>query len=108
MIYLSFLGLAMATGIDNALESIPLWLICGLILATVLLFLYKELLRFHPALIPILTATLTVLRALENGIFNLHPGVQAGTMFACIIVYAIAYGWYLELLKTPEEKPHNF
>ena len=108
MIYLSFLGLAMATGIDSALESIPLWLICGLILATVLLFLYKELLRFHPALIPILTATLTVLRALENGIFNLHPGVQAGTMFACIIVYAIAYGWYLELLKTPEEKPHNF
>ena len=49
-------------------------------------------------------ATLTVLGALENGILNLHPGAQAGTVFACIIVYAIAYLWYQELLKAPEEK----
>ena len=68
----------------------------------ILVFLYKDLLRFHPAVIPILTATLTVLGALENGILNLHPGTLAGTVFACIIVYAIAYGWYKELLKEPE------
>ena len=104
MVYLCLLGLAMATGIDSNLDSLPLWLVCGLVLGAVLVFLYKELLRFHPAVIPILTATLTVLGALENGILNLHPGAQAGTVFACIIVYAIAYLWYQELLKAPEEK----
>ena len=94
----------MVTGIDSSLESMPLWLVCGLFLGVILVFLYKDLLRFHPAVIPILTATLTVLGALENGILNLYPGTLAGTVFACIIVYAIAYLWYQELLKAPEEK----
>ena len=83
---------------------LQMFAVAVLVLGAVLVFLYKELLRFHPAVIPILTATLTVLGALGNGILNLHPGAQAGTVFACIIVYAIAYLWYQELLKAPEEK----
>jgi len=104
IVYLFLLGLVMVTGIDSSLESMPLWLVWGMFLGVILVFLYKDLLRFHPAVIPILTATLTVLGALENGVLNLHPGTLAGTLFACIIVYAIAYGWYQELLKEPEGK----
>tara|TARA_Y100000590_G_scaffold148148_2_gene170229 strand:- start:5971 stop:9339 length:3369 start_codon:yes stop_codon:yes gene_type:complete len=104
VIYIYLIGFAMCQTLESALESIPLWIFSSLIIGTVLLIIYKEFLRFHPALIPIITATLSVLGSYENGLLNLYSGSFMGAVFASIIIYIIAYIWYHELLKKPNQK----
>jgi len=102
IIYLILLGLVMTSRMDNALDSLFLWIFSGLALGLVFIFLYRGLLCYSPAIIPLITGTITVLEILENGILNLFQGAQLGTLLATITVYAIAYFWYRQLLKVPK------
>ena len=102
--YIVILGLAKVSGNGSALEVLSLWLACGVVLGAVFIMIYRDLLRMNPAIIPITTGTLVVLGLLENGLLGLHPSALIGSLLGCAAVSAVAYIWYLELLKAPKEK----
>ena len=99
MVYLWLIGLAQASSSKGAFESLPLWFISGLVLAGVFYLLHKEILRFNPSLIPIITATLTIAGQLASGVTNLYDGALMSAIIASCAVAALGYIWFQELGK---------
>jgi hypothetical protein len=100
MVYLLLIGLVQASSSKGAFESLPLWFISGLVLAGVFYLLHKEILRFNPSLIPIITATLTMAGQLASGVTNLYDGALMSAIIASGFVAALGYIWFQELGKT--------
>ena len=100
MVYILLIGLAKASSSKGAFESLPLWFISGLVLAGVFYLLHKEILRFNPPLIPIITATITIAGQMASGVTNLYDGALMGACIASSVTAALGYIWFQELEKT--------
>ena len=100
MVYLLLIGLAQASSSKGAFESLPLWFISGTVLAGVFYLLHKEILRFNPPLIPIITATITIAGQMASGVTNLYDGALMGACIASSVTAALGYIWFQELEKT--------
>ena len=104
MLYLLLLGIAQASGNAGARDAFLLLLLAGLVIAIVFYTLHKEVIRFYPTLIPIITATLIILWQLGNPsvINGLYSGILLSSILCSITIAVLAYLWYGELEKNSQ------
>ena len=89
------LGLAV-TG-SEGIDSIPLWLMEGVLTGIVMLAVWILLLRRHPALTPLVTAAGAILAALRNALIGAYPGAAAGSVIGALLMLGAAVWWYRRL-----------
>jgi hypothetical protein len=92
---LVLLGLVV-TG-SEGVESIPMWLLEGLLTGLVLLAVWVLALRHHPALVPLVTAAGTVLGALRAAVIGAYPGATAGSLISIVLVLGFSVWWFKRL-----------
>ena len=89
------LGLVLAG--SDGVESIPLWLLRGLVTGLVLWLVWALVLRHHPALVPLVTATGAVLATLRDAVLGAFPGAMAGSLIGAVLVPVLALWWFRRL-----------
>ena len=89
------LGLV-ATG-GEGVESIPMWLLEGLLTGLVLLAVWVLALRHHPALVPLVTATGAVFGSLRAAVIGAYPGATVGSMISIVLVLGFSVWWFRRL-----------
>jgi hypothetical protein len=93
--FLILLGL-IVTG-SEGVESIPMWLVEGGLTGVVLLAVWVLVLRHHPALVPLVTATGATLGALREAIIGAYPGVLTGSVIGAAAIVAASLWWFKRL-----------
>jgi hypothetical protein len=91
-VFLVLFGL-IVTG-SEGVESLPLWMVEGILTGLVLLAVWVLVLRHHPALVPIVTATGAVLGALREAVVGAFPGATVGSVIGAATVVAAAMWWF--------------
>lgn len=91
------LGLVLAGA--GAVETIPLWLVEGLLTGLVLLAVWVLAVRHHPAIVPLVTAAGAVLTAIERVIVGAYPGAAIGSVIAAVLIVLLAVVWTDRLSK---------
>jgi hypothetical protein len=102
---LVLLGLVV-TG-SEGVESIPLWLLEGLLTGLVLLVVWVLALRHHPALVPLVTATGAVLGALRAAVIGAYPGATAGSLIGAVLVLGASVWWFKRLTVDSRYQEEN-
>ena len=82
---------------SEGVESVPLWLVEGTLTGLVLLAVWVLVLRHHPALVPVITATGGVLAALREAVVGAYPGATAGSVIGAVAVVAVSVWWFKRL-----------
>ncbi|KPJ53166.1 hypothetical protein AMJ39_05635 [candidate division TA06 bacterium DG_24] len=93
-IVLIFAALVMA---GRSADSVPFWLVSGIVSGVVLLFLYVLIFRFQLALVPLAMASVAILGMLRQGIVNAHPAAIPGAILAILLTIALSVYWYRRL-----------
>ncbi|MDX2438369.1 MAG: hypothetical protein QNL88_15155, partial [Acidobacteriota bacterium] len=88
------IGLGLVVAGSGGVETVPLWLVEGVITGLVLLAVWVLVLRHQPALVPLVTATGTVLGAINDTVVGAFPGATAGSLIGAVLVVAAAVWWY--------------
>ena len=70
------------------------WIAAALIIGTLLLAAYVVVLRHHGSIIPFAAAVLTTAATLREGWTGAYPGVLAGALIACIVMWVVAFAWF--------------
>ncbi len=96
-LYMFVVGLAITSQNRGAFESIPLWIIAGIMCTIIFFFVHKEVIRFNPSLIPIIVGTIVVINKLSIGFPNLYSGQFLGACITSILVAGFSYFCYLKL-----------
>ncbi|MBT7901805.1 MAG: CPBP family intramembrane metalloprotease [Candidatus Marinimicrobia bacterium] len=104
MLYLVLLGIAQASANDGARDSLLFLLLSGFLIAVVFYALHKEIIRFYPSLIPIITGTLTIIWQLGNPsvINGIYSGILLSAIVSSISVAGLGYLWFKELEKNSQ------
>jgi hypothetical protein len=77
-----------------SLEALPLWIIVGTIIGLILLGMYRYIIRYDYALIPLATGSFVVLQIVQQAMFNAYPGATFEAVISACIVSTIAAMWY--------------
>jgi hypothetical protein len=104
-IFLVLLGL-IVTG-SEGVETIPLWLVEGILTGLVLLAVWVLVLRHHPALVPVVTASGTVLGTLREAVIGAYPGVTPGSIIGAGAVVAASWWWLKRLTSDSAFQTEN-
>ena len=104
MLYLVLLGLAQASANNGARDAFLLLFLAGLIIAVVFYALHKEIIRFYPTLIPIISATLVIIWQLGNPsvVNGIYSGILLSAIISSISVAGLGYLWFRELEKKSQ------
>ncbi len=94
------IGLGLVVAGSGGVETVPLWLAEGVITGLVLLAVWVLVLRHQPALVPLVTATGTVLGAINDTVVGAFPGATAGSLIGAVLVVAAAVWWYGRLATS--------
>jgi len=89
---LILLGLVV-TG-SKGVDSMPLWLLEGVLTGLVLLAIWVLALRHHPALAPLMTAAGATLAAVRAAILGSFPGATVGSVIAACVIVGLAIFWF--------------
>jgi hypothetical protein len=82
---------------SEGVESLPLWALEGGLTGLVLLAVWVLVLRHHPALVPLATATGAVLGTLREAVVGAYPGAAAGSVIGALLVIVISVWWFRRL-----------
>lgn len=93
--FLVLLGLVV-TG-SEGVETVPLWLLEGILTGLVLLAVWALVLRHQPALVPVVTACGTVLGALREAVVAGYPGATPGSVAGAAAMVAASVWWFRRL-----------
>ena len=105
-VFLVLFGLVV-TG-SEGVDSIPLWLLEGTLTGLVLLAVWVFVLRHHPALVPLITATGAVFGALREAVVGAYPGATVGSVIGAAAVVAVSVWWFKRLTSDAAfQKDHN-
>jgi hypothetical protein len=88
------IGLGVVMTGTEGIESIPLWLLEGVLTGIVMLAVWALVLRHHPALTPLVTAAGAVLATLRSALIGAYPGAVAGSVIGALLVLAAAVWWF--------------
>ncbi|MFO7888830.1 MAG: CPBP family intramembrane glutamic endopeptidase [bacterium] len=86
----------LASGIST--ESLPFFLLIGLIKGIVYLLAYVSVFRYNLSLIPLATGSLAIVKILQQGVMNAYPTAIPGAVLAIILIGVVSVYWY-QLLK---------
>jgi hypothetical protein len=88
------IGLGVVMTGSEGVESVPQWLLEGVLTGLVVLAVWVLVLRHHPALTPLVTAAGAVLATLRSALIGAYPGVTAGSVIGALLVLVAAVWWY--------------
>lgn len=77
-----------------SLKLLPLWAIAGALIGYALLMLYKQVIRYNYALVPLATGSYVALLYVQQGIFNAYPYAWLAGMINVCVVGALSLVWY--------------
>ena len=101
------IGAILAGGEPNG-ESIPYWLISGLIGGVLLTLIYHVVLRLRPALVPLITGSITILSTINQGLYQAHPTALSGAILAILLVVLLTWYWYKELVSSQLDQSSQY
>jgi hypothetical protein len=80
-----------------SIDALSLWPMVGTIIGLLLLAVYRFIIRYDYALIPLATSSFTILHVLQQGIFNAYPGAafETGINISGIIIIASLWYWHI-------------
>ena len=81
-----------------SLQTVPFWIISGLISGLVYLFIYIFIVRFRLDLVPLIIAGSTILGIVKELVFNAYPAAIPGNILAILLITAIAVFWNRRLV----------
>ena len=79
------------------LDSVPFWLLSGIITGVVLVVAYQFVFRFHLALVPLVLGTGTILAELKQGLYWAYPTSFSGAILAVVVVGLLSFYWFKQL-----------
>ena len=94
---LAMLVIGMGVAGIFSVESIPFWLVSGLLSGVVLIILYMLGFRYHLSFIPFASLAVIWLSVIKEMVFNAYPGVIVGAVVAINLVGILAVYWFLRL-----------
>jgi hypothetical protein len=106
------LGVVITGG--EGVESVPIWLVAGLLTGAVMVAMWVLVIRHQPALVPLVTATGTILSAAGDSATGAYPGATLGSAVGAVLVFGAAIWWYRRLAagdasrmieQPPEQEP---
>jgi hypothetical protein len=97
------IALGLVTAGAGGVENLPRWLAEGIITGLVLLAAWIVVVRRLPALVPLVTATGTVMAAVRSAVVGAFPGAVAGSLIGAILVMAAAVWWYRRLVVMSDD-----
>jgi len=83
----------------NSADSIPFFLISGLISGVIYLLAYVFVFRFNLSLIPLALGAGAIFDILRKGIMNAYPSAVPGAVLAIILIGIVSIYWYRLLSK---------
>jgi len=96
-IYFLFFALNM---VDlQTLDTLPLWLAVGVIMGCILLMLYRYVIRYDSALIPLATGSFFIAHSIQQGIFNAYPGAHSAALINIGIITCLSGVWFKNMNK---------
>jgi hypothetical protein len=99
------IGLGVVMTGSEGVESVPQWLLEGVLTGLVVLAVWVLVLRHHPALTPLVTAAGAVLATLRSALIGAYPGVTAGSVIGALLVLVAAVWWYGRLTADSVLQP---
>src|SRR5207244_8719279 len=91
-IFAAFCGMAM---IDlPSFDMLSVWIIIGTMVGLVLLAMYRYVIRYDYALIPLATTSFTILHIIQQGIFNAYPGASIAACISACMIGTVSALWY--------------
>jgi hypothetical protein len=94
------------------IESVPLWMLEGVLTGIVLWLVWVLVLRRQPALVPLVTAAGAALDAIRSAALGAYPGARAGSLVGAVLIVTLAIWWFSRLsvdtaAEPAEELPAN-
>lgn len=77
-----------------SLKILPLWIIIGGGIGYILIVLYKYIVRYNYALIPLATGSFMILQYIQQGIFNAYPGAISTTVGNICTIAIASFIWH--------------
>lgn len=101
-VFFMFIAALFGMGIIDlpSLKWLPLWMVVGSAIGLIVLELYKRLIRYNYALIPIITGTVTTLMCIQQGIFNAYPYAWLAALVKIATIQIVSLTWYWYTNKT--------
>lgn len=80
-----------------SLEMLGIWIIMGTILGLSMLAIYRYIIRYDYALIPLATGSFTILSIAQQALFNAYPGAMLNNIISgCVVtVFSALWYWYV-------------
>ncbi|MCF7884852.1 MAG: CPBP family intramembrane metalloprotease [Candidatus Marinimicrobia bacterium] len=79
------------------LETIPFWIISGLVVGVIYLVIYIVFVRYRLDLIPLIVGGSTILHIMQQLVFNAYPTAIIGNLIAILLITLIAIYWSKKL-----------
>jgi hypothetical protein len=92
----------MMTGAGEV-ETISRWLAGGIAFGLLLLVCYVLILRRHMALVPVVTAVVSILATVREGTLRLYPGSLVGGVVAALLIALAASYWMRRFTRDSAE-----
>jgi len=97
---------------SRGIETVPLWLLEGLLTGIVLWLVWVLVVRRQPALVPLVTAAGAALGAIRSAALGAFPGARAGSLIGAVLIVTLAMWWFSRLsadtaVEPAEELPAN-
>ncbi len=95
-ILFTFIGILCGMGMIAlpSLKVLPLWIIIGSGIGCIFLALYKYIIRYNYALIPLATGSFMILQYIQQGIFNAYPGAILTTVGNVCSIAIVSFIWH--------------
>jgi Type II CAAX prenyl endopeptidase Rce1-like len=94
-------GISM-TGIPS-LKMIPLCIAVGMIAGSLLLWLYRDIIRYNFSMIPLSTGVCAILSLVQEGIFNAYPQAWLMAIINSIVIGIMSVMWYCLSCRSAEK-----
>lgn len=85
---------------SRSIETIPIWLVSGLVIGGLLLGAYVIVLRVNTTIVPIAVATTSVLSLLRQGFLQAYPSVLLNVSIGIVVTILVVW-WLQRRLSRP-------
>jgi len=100
LFYMILTILCSMTMINLSLDTLPTWVMTGIILGLIFMGLYRLIIRNNYALISLATGSFSLMPIIQQAFFNAYPGaISEAILNACSLI-VVSYLWYYYVKKS--------